>query len=67
MKGRAKDDMTKETNGAQTYARLHREGLTLAQQSAVDLLADGSVDARHTPDSQATGGENAPANRVGLG
>jgi hypothetical protein len=32
------------TNGTQNYARLHSGGLTLAQQSAVDLLAAGKTD-----------------------
>jgi hypothetical protein len=33
-----------KTNGTQNYARLHSHGLTLAQQSAVDLLASGKTD-----------------------
>jgi hypothetical protein len=31
-------------NGTQSYARLHKRGLTLPQQSAVDLLASGKND-----------------------
>ena len=36
--------MNQKSNGTQSYARLHRRGLTLAQQSAVDLLASGKTD-----------------------
>jgi hypothetical protein len=36
--------MEQNTNGTQSYARLHRRGLTVAQQSAVDLLASGKTD-----------------------
>jgi hypothetical protein len=33
-----------QNNGTQSYARLHKRGLTLPQQSAVDLLASGKND-----------------------
>src|SRR5262249_297628 len=34
----------KSTNGTLVYARQHKHGLTLPQQSAIDLLASGKTD-----------------------
>jgi hypothetical protein len=36
--------MNQRTNGTPVYARQHKGGLTLAQQSAIDLLASGKND-----------------------
>jgi hypothetical protein len=33
-----------KTNGTSVYTRQHRHGLTLAQQSAIDLLVTGKND-----------------------